>query len=259
MNGKVDVNKLQSLISQKEKEQVQKEVSSGVGGVRKKRGDQFLSELLQAKNMGIQNESTEVLKKIADKTDVKDGKKQIDSSLSEHINVNKTNNNGGYNKPQQPNNQFQRLSPQDKQRMIQEGQKLQNRGVDSGFGDALQKFGYGSGNNNMGGYGSNVHNNGGYLTEEQLRQLKQQQGTYNQTQQPMGGGSLNEQAKVVMNEFLQNNFSDMFLNAMKNTILETYENERVREALSRNRDTIKDVVIETIKELQERQKLKKGR
>lgn len=96
-------------------------------------------------------------------------------------------------------------------------------------------------------------NNNGYLTEEQMRIALAQKGM-----QPMaGGGMMNsgmivEQVNNVAQEFLNENFGSLFSEALKQTIVETYKADRVKAALQENREMIKEIVIETILELQKR-------
>lgn len=93
----------------------------------------------------------------------------------------------------------------------------------------------------------------GYLTEEQMRIAMANKGM-----QPMiGGGMMNtgmivEQVNNVAQDFLNENFGALFSEALKQTIVETYKADRVKAAIQENREMIKEIVIETILELQKR-------
>lgn len=79
---------------------------------------------------------------------------------------------------------------------------------------------------------------------------------------PQTGGQINEGALIesvqqIVNTHLQNNLSNVFDEAIKSTIIEMYAVERVKEVLNENRDLIREVVIETFKDIQARNKAKK--
>ena len=79
-----------------------------------------------------------------------------------------------------------------------------------------------------------------------------------QTGAPMqiNEAALVENVKNVVNGYLSENLSTVFEEAIKGTIIEMYAVERIKEVLNENRDLIKSVVIETIKEIQARSKAK---
>lgn len=104
----------------------------------------------------------------------------------------------------------------------------------------------------LGQYGGN---NGGYNPP----QGQQQYPNYNyppQGQQPQNPNVLVEQATNITNQFLNENFAGIVHEAMKSTIVEEYKQERVNKALRENRDMIKDIVIDVIKEIQSKSKKK---
>jgi hypothetical protein len=75
-------------------------------------------------------------------------------------------------------------------------------------------------------------------------------------QMPM---QLNEAALVenvqnVVKGYLTENLGPIFEEAIKNTVIEMYAVERIKEVLNENRDLIKSVVVETIKEIRDRSK-----
>ena len=78
---------------------------------------------------------------------------------------------------------------------------------------------------------------------------------------PVSTGQINEAALVenvqtIVNSHLQQNLGPIFEEAIKGTIIEMYAIERIQDVLRENRDLIKDVVVETIKEIQARTKAK---
>ena len=82
--------------------------------------------------------------------------------------------------------------------------------------------------------------------------------------QPMNNGNgmmineayLTENVKNVVNNYLAENFGPIIEESIKSTILEMYAVERIKEVLHENKDLIRTVVIETIKEIQAKTKAK---
>jgi len=83
-----------------------------------------------------------------------------------------------------------------------------------------------------------------------------------QNQPPQQAGApvqLNEQylaenVKKIVNGYLTESLGPIFEEAIKGTIIEMYAIERIKEVLHENKDLIKTVVIETIKEIQAKNK-----
>jgi len=69
-------------------------------------------------------------------------------------------------------------------------------------------------------------------------------------------GALVENVRGVVNSYLSENLGGIFEEAIKGTIIEMYAVERIKEVLSENRDLIKSVVVETIREIQAKNKAK---
>ena len=66
--------------------------------------------------------------------------------------------------------------------------------------------------------------------------------------------ALVENVKNVVNTYLTENLGGVFEEAIKGTIIEMYAIERIQEVLNENRDLIKSVVVETIKEIRDKSK-----
>lgn len=77
--------------------------------------------------------------------------------------------------------------------------------------------------------------------------------------QPMqiNEAALVENVKNVVNGYLTENLGSVFQEAIKGTIIEMYAVERIQEVLNENKDLIKSVVVETIREIQQKNKVKK--
>lgn len=67
---------------------------------------------------------------------------------------------------------------------------------------------------------------------------------------------LTENVKKIVNNYLIENFGPVVEEAIKSTIIEMYAVERIKEVLHENKDLIRTVVIDTIKEIQAKQKAK---
>lgn len=79
----------------------------------------------------------------------------------------------------------------------------------------------------------------------------------NQPQQTtMNEGYLVENVKKVVDNYLLENFTPIVEEAIKSTILEMYAVERIKEVLHENKDLVKTIVYETIRELQAKSKAK---
>jgi len=72
----------------------------------------------------------------------------------------------------------------------------------------------------------------------------------------MNEGYLIENVKGIVNNYLVENFGPIVEEAIKSTILELYAVERIKEVLTENKEIIKTVVYETIRELQAKSKTK---
>jgi len=67
---------------------------------------------------------------------------------------------------------------------------------------------------------------------------------------------LAENVKNIVNGYLTESLGPIFEEAIKGTIIEMYAVERIKEVLHENKDLIRTVVIETIKEIQQKNKAK---
>lgn len=67
---------------------------------------------------------------------------------------------------------------------------------------------------------------------------------------------LAEGVKKIVDNYLVENFAPVVEEAIKNTIIEMYAVERIKEVLHENKDLVRTVVIDTIKELQAQAKAK---
>lgn len=81
--------------------------------------------------------------------------------------------------------------------------------------------------------------------------------TYTANGVPMlNEGYLVENVKRVVNNYLAESLGPIFEEAIKSTIIEMYAVERIKEVLQENKEMVKSVVYETIRELQAKNKAK---
>ena len=78
-----------------------------------------------------------------------------------------------------------------------------------------------------------------------------------QQHQPMNlnEGYLVENVKKIVDNYLIENFGQIIEEAVKNVMIETYAAERIKEVLHGNKEMMKTVVYDTIKEIQNKKKL----
>jgi hypothetical protein len=69
-------------------------------------------------------------------------------------------------------------------------------------------------------------------------------------------GYLVENVKKIIDNYLVENFAPVIEETIKSTIIEMYAVERIKEVLHENKDLIRTVVIETIREIQAKSKAK---
>ena len=76
--------------------------------------------------------------------------------------------------------------------------------------------------------------------------------------QQLNEGYLVENVKKIVDNYLIDNFGPVVEEAIKGTIIEMYAAERIKEVLHENKEMIKGVIIEVIKEISDKNKAKKA-
>ena len=64
--------------------------------------------------------------------------------------------------------------------------------------------------------------------------------------------------KKIVDSYLIDNFGPVVEEAIKGTILEIYATERIKEVLTENKEMMKTVIYEVIKEISDKNKAKKA-
>jgi hypothetical protein len=85
-----------------------------------------------------------------------------------------------------------------------------------------------------------------------------QQPVQQRPQMNLNEGYLVENVKKIVDNYLIENFGPIVEEAIKSTILELYAAERIKEVLVENKEMVKAVVIETIREIKQANDKKKA-
>jgi hypothetical protein len=226
-NNKPDLNKLRAEIDSRKRE---KNIAPNGMGQQNEIGasprDTFLYGLLESLKTGRDTASSNLVK-IVDNQVAEKNKES--TRLPVVINENTSTNN---NRPQRINiNENEGMSPERDEQMFFD---LQKKKKNQTLADAISE-------------GMPVNRNIGGIP------------TYNpKTGQPMqiNEGYLVENVKKIVDNYLIDNFGPVVEEAIKSTIIEMFAVERIKEVLTENREMIKTVVYETIKELQAKNKAK---
>lgn len=220
MKKSVNLDKLKEEIS---REQSKKNQTHGSEGAPK---DKFLYGLLSSLKTGQVNEATNLIKTVDNHTAKKLGEKP---KLRVDENVPAVKPQPKTNVPGQPAVDMSPEREEDLYRKFESSRKQT-------LAESLQ------------GYYNQGH-----------KTYPQQQYPQHPQQAPM----LNEEhlmgaVKGTVDKYLTENFGLVVEEAIKSTILEMYAVERIKEVLNENRDLVKTLVYETIREIQEKNKMKKG-
>lgn len=217
MTNKLNLNKLKEEIDSRKKEKSVDTSSINEGNNTQNPKDVFLNGLLVSLNTGKDTESTNLIKNVDNSTSLK---------LNESPKMKVSDNVNTQQKP---------IPKQSQGGMLPERDELM-----------WSKF------QNM---------NEQTLSEQltQYSQLKQSHVGHNQPQQQ---SQLNEETlikgvKGAVDKYLTENFGTVIEDTMKSVIIEMYAAEKIKEVLTENRNLIKSVVIETIREIQAKNKANK--
>jgi len=242
MSGGIDLTKLKEGIADRKKELSVRTNALGETVQVKQTGDAFLRELMHSAKTGVETHASVKVKTVDQLAESKLTGKPVDPNLLGHVATSAPTQS--IQQPAQVNanipsaaevarmNEAKRIREQSNANYNQTmGQPPSNVGV----ADAIAQY------TNMGRVGTPMNNNG-MLTEQQMMAS---QGAPPQL--------IIEQTQQLLNE----NFGHLFAEAMKNSIIESYKADVIKTALSENREVIKEIVVETILDLQKRNQSKK--
>lgn len=232
--AKLDLNKLkEEIANEKQHRRTPAQLGEGVTGGSPR--DEFLNGLITSISTGQETAASKTIKLVENKVAVKNGE-----TASHRINESQP-----IHQPTQrpaPIN----MSPDRDEQLFADLEKKRKQTL----AESIEGF-----NNTQpqGQQQPNVNYNGeNYLTSPPAGQP---------TYQPQGGqlneGVLVENVKQIVNGHLTESLGPIFEEAIKGTIIEMYAVEQIKKVLSENRDLIKTVVVETIREIQAKNKTKK--
>ena len=224
MAQKYDLNKLRTEIDSSKRER--RTMAENVQGSALLPKDVFLKELLTSIETGQASHATNLIKVVENKTALKFGEvKKHDIAPIAPVRT---------SAPQHNLNEVE-MSPERDEQLFADFERRRKQTLAE----------------SIDGFNKTVPPVQNYSNIPYVGQPMQQQAT-----QPM---QLNEQylaenVKKIVNNYLIENFGPVVEEAIKSTILEMYAVERIKEVLTENREMIKTVVIETIREIQARTK-----
>ena len=244
----IDLDNIKGIIEKTKKENKERAIALGEDVTVHLTGDVFLNELQTSLVEGALNPSSAKVVAVNEAIMVKDGERTtIDPKLMEHIGNGQTTVNVNPQLQQEyPQNQ---PSPQYQQQQQQQEQYQQLQ-----YAQPIQPT-------------SNPDQNFYAEIERKQRELAtlQGHGQVPQTGKPVMNeqyiatpNALNEQISIAFDNFLKEDLSTVLQEAMKSSIVETYKAERVKIALQENKNLIRTIVLDVIKELQERNPKKKS-
>lgn len=238
-NNKLDLNKIRDEIH-KEKQsrtapssQLGENTGSGVAP-----RDVFLHGLKESLEKGVATPSINLIKNVDNKVAEKNG-----DGFKHKINE---------NRPIKPDNSRPKskqvdMSPERDEQLFSD---LENKRKQT-LAESIASY---TGNKTGEQSGSVDFNGTQYLTSPPPTATQRQSPVSQPTQ--INEGALVENVKNVVNGYLSENLGSVFEEAIKGTIIEMYAVERIQEVLNENKDLIKSVVIETIREIQAKNKKK---
>lgn len=228
--SKIDLNKLKGEIDNRKKERnvTTFGMNSSVGGSNVAPRDAFLNGLMESLNTGRETASSALVKNVENTVATKKGESArlpVRTPQSEVTNVSQ-------------NNGVRRISENDMSPQFQQDR-------DEQFYADLERKKTKTLTESINMY------NTGVSTPQYQPQQTYPQGTINE-------GLLVENVKNIVSGYLTNNLGLILEEAIKTTILDMYATERIKEVLLENKDIMKAVVIETIKEIQQKNRQQKA-
>jgi hypothetical protein len=226
--AKPDLNKLRTEIASRKNERTT--TSAVVNGTVVNNvapRDKFLYELIQSRDTGMQTSATKLIKLVENQVAVKNKETTLH-------NVSETVEKEPARMPIQPsNNNRVDMSPEREEQMFNDLQAKNKQTL----AESIAPF--------VGGgkpqYPNNYPATGMAVPPQQLNE-----------------GYLVENVKKIVDNYLINNFGPVVEEAIKGTILEMYAAERIKEVLTENKEMIRGVIFEVIREISDKNKAKKA-
>jgi len=235
MAKKLDLNKLREEI---DKEKQNRNITPSALGETVGAGvsprDVFLTGLLEARETGADNAATTLIKTVENKTTAKHG----------GITTHKINETAPA--PVHHRTPTVEMSPERDEQLFRDLETKRK----ATLAESIQQF---TGSQSAAPPAPSVNYNGQqFLTSAPTTAPVAAVGAPMQINE----AALVENVKNVVNGYLSENLGVIFEEAIKGTIIEMYAVERIKEVLNENRDLVKSVVVETIREIQAKSKAK---
>lgn len=232
MGQKPDLNKLKEEIDNRKKGRFSPQ-QSNLGGAPR---DTFLNGLIESLQTGRETASTNLVKTIENQTAIKSGEKPK-LSINEIV-----------EKPQQLNNDLTAIqnTPKtidmgiDREEQMWRDIEYKKTAVGSTLADAMQEYINTPNRGKQGHPPSNINN----------KHISQQ------TPQQLNESILFENMKKFVDDHLVENYGEAIEQAIKSTIMEMYSTEKILQVLNDNKEMIKKMVYDIIRELQQKNKKK---
>lgn len=249
---KLDLEKLRQTVDDRKEELNAKKSALGESTNIPIKGDQFLAELVHTRQTGQQTGASIKVKAVNVAAEAKLEGRTVDPNLLEHITQSAPTQSIQTQAPVQANGHVPTASEaarmEEAKRIREQSEANYNKPMGSGgstvgVADAISQY------QNMGRVGTPMPNQGGMLTEQQMMVNQMAAGAPSQL--------IVEQVNNVATQLLSENFGHLFAEAMKNSIIESYKAEVIKEALEENRSVIEQIVRDTIIDLQKRNQSKK--
>jgi hypothetical protein len=228
MANKVDLNKLSQEIANRKAEKgiIPQRLGEATGNF-KKNSDEFLNGLLISLNTGKSTPSTKLLMEVDEKVAIKNGEKPR-AKLPTNNNNGNVNSDEFYRAPVK-SQQFDEME-RDEQ-MFNDLNKRRQRTLAESIGEFT--------------------NPGQTAQQQQPRQTS----NYNQPMS-INEGALVENITNTVNNYLAESLIPMLEESTRNVIVEMYAAEKLKTVLYENKEMIKTLVLEVIREIQAKQKAK---
>lgn len=245
---KPDLNKLRTEIDSRRKEKggILTESSKG-SGQKMLPKDVFLNTLLTSLHTGQNNPLTSNMKSLNERAEIVTNSIKKGVVTPEAINrIKELKNNAVSAPPYQPPQYNEQYQPSYQPPRMNETVEMSPERDDRIFADLEQK------RRNV----TLAESIEGFNREKAIAPV-QPTTMYSANGTPMlNEGYLVENVKKVVNNYLTENLGPIFEEAIKSTIIEMYAVERIKEVLQENREMIKTLVYETIREIQAKSKAK---
>ena len=223
---KPDLNKLRTEIDSRKRERNM--ISSPLGestGANIAPRDAFLYELIRSHDTGVETPATDLIKLVENQVAIKN-KETVRHNITETAAV-------VDRVPARlpiPNNKSIEMSPERDEQLFVDLQAKNKQTLAESIAPYI-----------AGGQKKNPNPTGGAVSPMNLNE-----------------GYLVENVKKIVDNYLIDNFGPVIEEAIKGTIIEMYAAERIKEVLTENKEMIRTVIFDVIKEISDKNKAKKA-